>query len=196
MIPLSAAPLAYSLIVITVALSLFALMVDNKFYEDNLFHVGAILDAKQFHRMITSGFLHVDNGHLLMNMLTLYFFGPLLEYKLGTLGFAIIYFGSLFIASLLPLYTKRDQPTYRAVGASGAISGVLLSFCLFEPFSMLYLFFAIPIPAVLFAVGYIAYSTMAMKGPSHIGHDAHLGGAIGGIILTLILVPDVVTRFF
>ncbi len=194
MIELAAAPLAYSLIFINVAISLYALQVNRQFYADNIFHIGAILQQKQYYRMVTSGFLHVDMGHLLLNMFTLYFFGPILEYMVGTMNFAIIYFGSKVIASALPLYTKRHELNYSAAGASGAISGILLSYCVFEPFSLLYLFFAIPVPAVVFAVGYIAYSTLAMKGESRIGHDAHLGGAIGGVVLTLILFPDALTR--
>lgn len=131
-------------------------------------------------------------------MITLYFFGPVLEIILGPTDFLLIYFGSLVVAHLF-LYGKyKDDPEYAAVGASGAISGVIFGFCLFFPFEKIYLFLIpIGIPAFLFAVGFAAYSYHASNQPpgkgifGRIAHEAHLGGAVGGLVLTVLLEPRV-----
>ena len=88
------------------------------------------------------------------------------------------------------MWRHRDNAKYSAVGASGAVSSVLFSFILFQPFSMLYIFAAIPMPAIVFAVLYVALSIYSAKqGGGPIAHEAHLGGALGGVVLTLILYP-------
>lgn len=181
-----AAPLAFTLLAITTLASLYGLFMDRGFIDGGLFNTGAV-KAGQYHRMITPAFLHADLGHLLVNMMTLYFFGPAVETIYGTAGFAIIYLGSQLAAQGYTLFRKRHEPDYNALGASGAVSGVLLAFCVFAPFHKLYLLFAIPMPAVVFAVGYIAYSTFAMGGQGRIAHEAHLGGAVGGAILAFVL---------
>lgn len=110
---------------------------------------------------------------------------------LGTWLFLLIYFGSLFLGNILTLVLNKDNYNYRAVGASGAVTGVIYSAILFNPDANLYLFFAIPIPAYLFGIGYLLYSIYGMKAQNdNIGHTAHFGGAIGGYLLTLILVPQ------
>ena len=181
-----AAPLAYTLLIVTTFASLYGLFMDRGFIEGGLFNTGAVR-AGQYHRMVTPAFLHADLGHLLVNMLTLYFFGPAVEVMYGTAGLLIVYLGSQLTAQGYTLFRKRDEPQYNALGASGAVSGVLLAFCVREPFAMLYLFFAIPMPAIVFAIGYVAYSTFAMGGKGRIAHEAHLGGAIGGAVLAVLL---------
>ena len=180
-----AAPLAYTLLVVTVLASLYALS-DRSFAEAGVFNVGAVR-GRQYHRMITPAFLHGDLGHLLVNMLTLFFFGPAVEVMYGTLGFAVLYLGSQLAAQGYTLWRKADDPAYTALGASGAVSGVVLAFCVVEPNAMLYLFFAIPMPAWVFGVGYVAYSSFAMGGKGRIAHEAHLGGAVGGAVLASLL---------
>jgi membrane associated rhomboid family serine protease len=152
----------------------------------------------RWHQLFTSGFLHADLGHLLMNMITLYYFGPAMESVLGGGKFLILYLGSMLAGSLLTLALRWRDPGYRAVGASGAISGVLFSFVVFRPLAPIYLFLIpIGIPAVLFAVGYVAISVAGMKSRAgRIGHEAHLGGAAGGLVLTVLLYPDAVRIFF
>ncbi|MFQ5564709.1 MAG: rhomboid family intramembrane serine protease [Parvularculaceae bacterium] len=192
------APATFALILANVAASLYGLFVDRKFINNFLFNVGAVTRGRQHYRMITSAFLHGDLGHLFVNMLTLYFFGPVVEKLLGADGFLVIYFGSLLSGKFLSLYVNRKTPAYSALGASGAVSGVVLSFCLFYPLANIYLFLIpIGIPAIVFAALYMAVSMLLMKRPDRvIGHDAHLGGAAGGIVLTLLMRPDVVGRFF
>ena len=182
----SEAPLAFTLLAVTTFASLYGLFVDRGFVEGGVFNVAAVRGG-QYHRMVTPAFLHADLGHLLVNMLTLYFFGPAVELLYGTLGLAVLYLGSQLAAQGYTLYRKADDPSYNALGASGAVSGVLLAFCVVKPFAMLYLFFAIPMPAIVFAVGYIAYSTFAMGGQGRIAHEAHLGGAVGGAVLAFLI---------
>lgn len=151
---------------------------------------------REFHEVVTSGFVHANGPHLLVNMLTLFFFGPVTEHLLGGTQFLAVYGASLVIGSLWPLAKHRNDPGYVAIGASGAVSGIVFAFCLFEPTHLLYLFFAIPIPAILFAVLYVAYSVYAMKRMNdNIGHEAHIAGALGGVLLTIILHPEVINRF-
>lgn len=180
------APLAYTLLVVTTLASLYGLLMDRAFVAGGVFNVGAVR-AGQWHRMVTPAFLHADLGHLLVNMLTLYFFGPAVEAMYGTAGLLVIYLGSQLTAQGYTLYRKSGDPAYNALGASGAVSGVVLAFCVREPLANLYLFFAIPVPAIVFAVGYVAYSTFAMGGKGRIAHEAHLGGAIGGAVIAVLL---------
>ncbi|WP_298116206.1 rhomboid family intramembrane serine protease [Flavobacterium sp.] len=167
---------------------------DVSFFRKYEFHVGSIRSGEQI-RMITSGFLHVDIPHLAFNMLTLYFFAPIVYGYLGNLTFLLIYIGSLIFGSLLTMMFHKDEYSYRAVGASGAVTGILYSAILLEPNMSLYLFFIpIPIPAYLFGIGYLLYSIYGMKAKNdNIGHTAHFGGAIGGYVITLLKVPSMFT---
>jgi len=163
---------------------------DASFFRKNEFHIGSIKTGEKY-RLITSGFLHADLMHLLFNMLTFYFFGPTVLAILGVWGMLIIYFGSLIFGSLLTLYMYKNDYGYRAVGASGAVTGIIFSAILFNPDANLYLFFALPIPAYLFGIGYLFYSIYGMKTKNdNIGHTAHFGGAIAGYLLTLVLMPQ------
>ncbi|MDO6597372.1 rhomboid family intramembrane serine protease [Oceanihabitans sp. 2_MG-2023] len=161
---------------------------DFNFFEKYKFNVGGIKRGEQF-RMFSSGFLHVDTQHLLFNMLTLYFFADIVIQDLGTLSFVLVYVGSLILGSLLSLYFHKNEYHYSAVGASGAVTGILYSAILLRPDMSLYMFFVpIPIPAYVFGIGYLLYSIYGMKTrSSNIGHDAHFGGAIGGYLITLLL---------
>jgi membrane associated rhomboid family serine protease len=141
--------------------------------------------------MFSSGFLHADFPHLIFNMLTLYFFAPVVIEYLGDFSFALIYVGSLIFGSLLTMLLHKNDYSYRAVGASGAVTGVLYSAILLQPDMMLGLFFIIPIPAYLFGILYLMYSIYGMKAKNdNIGHTAHFGGAIGGYVITLIKDPQ------
>lgn len=160
---------------------------DYGFFEKYKFNIGGIRRGEQI-RMLSSGFLHVNTSHLLFNMLTLYFFANIVIHFLGTFHFLIVYLGSLLIGNLLSLYFHKDEYHYSAVGASGAVTGIVYSAILLQPDMSLYLFFIpIPIPAYIFGIGYLLYSIYGMKKQlGNIGHDAHFGGAIGGYLLTLL----------
>lgn len=188
-------PITSALIAANLVASLFA-FYNPDFYEQNLFRVGNILRRNEYHRALTSGFLHVNSTHLLMNMFVLWMFGPVLERILGPVGYLIVYFGALLGASAWMLYEKRNQLNYSAVGASGAVSGVILAYCLFFPTSMLYLFFAVPVPAVIFGIGYIALSyMMSQREGAMVAHGAHLGGALAGLVLTILVKPEALSHF-
>ena len=163
---------------------------DFSFFEKYKFNTGAVRRGEQI-RVITSGFLHVSTAHLIFNMLTLYFFAYIVIAYLGNINFLIIYLGSLILGNLLSYYFHRDEYHYSAVGASGAVSGILYSAILLQPDMSLYMFFIpIPSPAYIFGIGYLLYSIYGMRTRrDNIGHDAHFGGAMGGYIITLAMVP-------
>ncbi len=178
-----------AIILVNVLVSLKGLN-DFSFLERYKFNIGGIRRGEQI-RMLTSGFLHVDHMHLFFNMFTLYFFAPVVLNALGNIKFLVIYFCSLIVGNLFSLFFHKDEYHYSAVGASGAVSGVIFSAILFQPGMKLYLMFIpIPIPAYIFGIGYLLYSIYGMKSRSgNIGHDAHFGGAVGGYLVTLILAP-------
>ncbi len=164
---------------------------DYSFLDKYKFQVGKVLSGEKI-RTLTSGFLHVDWLHLGFNMYALYLFGDIVAQILGIPGFLVIYFGSLLSGSLYSLKYHKDEPYYSAVGASGAVSGIVYASILLYPAMELYLFFIpIPIPGYIFGVGYLLYSIYGMKKQlGNVGHSAHLGGAIGGFAITLLLNPS------
>lgn len=165
---------------------------DYAFFERYKFQVSRILHGEKI-RMLSSGFLHVDWLHLGFNMYALYLFGDIVNARLGTVGFLIIYFGSLLAGSLYSLSYHKKEPYYSAVGASGAVSGVVYSCIMLYPEMKLGLILIpIPIPGYIFGVAYLLYSIYGMKKRlGNIGHSAHLGGAIGGFAFTLLLLPEI-----
>ncbi|MGL5112948.1 MAG: rhomboid family intramembrane serine protease [Flavobacterium sp.] len=182
-----------SLILVNVAIS-YKGWNDSYFFRKYEFHIGSIRAGEQV-RMLSSGFLHVDMSHLLFNMLTLYFFAPVVIGFMGTFSFSLVYIGSLVFGSLLTMSFHKNDYNYRAVGASGAVTGVLYSAILLQPDMMLGLFFVIPIPAYLFGILYLLYSIYGMKAKNdNIGHTAHFGGAIGGYVITLVKEPQLLMQ--
>jgi membrane associated rhomboid family serine protease len=164
---------------------------DFTFFEKYKFNVGAVKRGEQI-RMFSSGFLHVDMQHLLFNMISLYFFAGIAIFYLGVVGFLTVYIGSLLVGNFLSYYFHKNEYHYSAVGASGAVSGIIYAAILLRPDMSLYMFFIpIPIPAYIFGIGYLLYSIYGMKKRiGNIGHDAHFGGAVGGYLITLILSPS------
>jgi membrane associated rhomboid family serine protease len=169
---------------------------DLQFFNKFKFQVGAIKQHKEYIRLVSSGFLHVDPTHLIFNMLTLYFFADGVIYSVGIVPFLIIYFVGLLAGGLFALIYHKDQLYYSAVGASGAVMSVIYAAILLYP-EMKLNFILLPfidIPGYIFGLGYLLYSIYGMKkGVGDIGHSAHLGGAIGGYVLTLILAPEVLS---
>jgi membrane associated rhomboid family serine protease len=162
---------------------------DLSFFRKYEFHIGSIRSGEQI-RMLTSGFLHADMTHLIFNMLTLWFFAPVVISYLGDFSFLLVYFGSLIFGSLLTMVFHKNDYGYRAVGASGAVTGVLYSAILLQPDMMLGIFFIIPMPAYIFGILYLLYSIYGMKAKNdNIGHTAHFGGAVGGYLITLLKEP-------
>jgi len=180
-------------IIIIAANVLFSLkgFNDFDFFEKFKFNIAGIRRGEQI-RMLTSGFLHVDFTHLLFNMFTFYFFAHVVIKAVGVVQFIIIYVLSLLVGNLLSFLFHKDEYHYSAVGASGAVTGILYSAILVAPDMGLYLYFIpIPIPAWIFGILYLLYSIYGMKSrQGNIGHDAHFGGAIAGYLLTIVFLPS------
>lgn len=167
---------------------------DEVFFRKYQFHVGSIRAGEQY-RMITSAFLHADFVHLAFNMIALYSFAPVVTGGLGNTTFLLIYVGSLIFGSLLTMLFHGNEYNYRAVGASGAVTGIIYSAILLYPDMVIGIFGIIPLPAYIFGIGYLLYSIYGMKSKKdNIGHTAHFGGAIGGFAITLIKEPAILQQ--
>ncbi len=186
-------PLVGAIILIINILSSIVGFRDRRFFESYSFEINKIRKG-EYYRLLTSGFLHVNTPHLIFNMVTLYFFVSFVTYSLGALSFLILYIASLIIGNILTLVIHFNQPNYSAVGASGAVTGILFSSLLLFPSIELMIFFIpIPIPGYIFGIGYILYTIYGIGAQNdNIGHSAHFGGAVGGVILTLFYDFDVI----
>jgi membrane associated rhomboid family serine protease len=174
-----------AIIAITVLIS-FKGFNDDLFFRKYQFHVGSIKAGEQV-RVVSSGFLHADMQHLAFNMLTLYFFAPFVYYHLSNFSFLLIYFASLICGSLLTLFIHKNEYSYSAVGASGAVMGIIYSAILLDDRILIYGF----IPGWIFGIIYLLYTIYGMKAKNdNIGHTAHFGGAIGGLIFTILKDPN------
>ncbi len=159
----------------------------------------------EWYRILTSGFIHADWVHLFINMFVLYQFGGIVESiyvdqlfgpMWGRVLFLVMYLVGIVFANLPSLGKHKDNQRYSALGASGAVSGVLYAYILFAPWSMLGLFGIIPVPAIVFGVLYLIYSSYAAKhSRDNIGHDAHFYGALFGFFFTLALKPALFSAF-
>jgi membrane associated rhomboid family serine protease len=168
---------------------------DLAFFRKYEFHIGSIRAGEQV-RMFSSAFLHTDIAHLAFNMLTLFFFAPTVIDFFGTFSFIVIYIGSLMCGSLLTLYLHKNDYSYRAIGASGAVTGVLYAAIMLQPEREIFLFFIpIGIKGYIFGIIYLLYAIYGMRAKNdNIGHAAHFGGAIGGYVITLCKAPYMFTE--
>jgi len=169
---------------------------DLSFKKKYLFEVDKILVGKEWIRMVSSGFLHGGWWHFLINMYCLYTFAPIFD-RIGVpvAYFLVIYFGSLIGGNALALYVHRNHGNYSALGASGAVSGVIFAYIAINPYGLIYLFFIIPIWSWLAGILFVAYSIYGIKSQSdNIGHEAHLGGAIIGLFLFLLYAPELIEQ--
>ncbi|OOS23435.1 rhomboid family intramembrane serine protease [Moraxella porci DSM 25326] len=186
------------IIIITVLISIAAWQ-SRPLLERLIFYPPAV-NRGQYDRLLTHGFIHADGMHLLFNMFTLYFFGRVIERfyiaKFGSLGFVGFYVLAIIVA-ILPTYARnKNNPRYSSLGASGAVSAVLFAYILFAPWNTLYLFAVLPIPAIVFAVAYVAYSIWAdRRGGGNINHSAHLFGAVFGVVATIAIEPAIIVHF-
>ena len=153
--------------------------------------VSYCLRRRQYATAVTSGFVHADLPHLIFNMVTFYFFAFPLERQIGPLRFAALYFLALVVSDTGTFLKHRDDPQYASLGASGAISAVLFAAIVYFPWMELFIIpIPLPIPAPLFAVAYVGYSWWsARQARGRINHDAHLGGALFGLLFVLLTDP-------
>jgi membrane associated rhomboid family serine protease len=190
------APVASIIFAVTIAISLIAFYSD-KVYEGFILHPYYVYQGKKLYTLITSGFIHLDLMHLFFNMFTFYYFAFPIEKELGHWQFGLLYILSMVLADLPSVVKHKDNFGYRSLGASGAISAVVFSFILFDPFAgMGILFIPVSIPAIVFGILYLVYCSYASKKQwGNINHDAHMFGAIAGLMITAILHPQVLGDF-
>ena len=191
------------LVVLTVLASLYAWNRPD-IMEKWMMNPYRVDKRREYYRFFTSGFIHADYIHLAFNMLALYSFGEAMERVFaqifadnGTWVFLALYLLGI-VASDVPTYYKhRNHSHYNSLGASGGVSSVVFAFILFYPQAQLgFLFIPIPIPAFLFGALYMLYSVyMARRGGDYINHDAHLWGALFGIVFSIVMFPPVVGLF-
>ena len=164
---------------------------DSSFKRKYMFNIGDISHRKQYYRMFTCGFLHSDWTHLIVNMLTLYFFYRTPYMALGSGAFLMIYVGGLVFSSWYSYMIHHKDYYYSALGASGAVSAILLSAVMLNPTMKMIIFpIPLPLPGWIFAIAYIVFSSFGMHNTNtRIGHSAHLGGAVIGIVITLLMRP-------
>jgi len=159
----------------------------------------AISRHHQYYRLVSYGLVHASPAHLLFNMITLFFFGQIMEQfytlRAGAIGFAAFYVGALVVSILPTYFSNRDNPRYRSLGASGAVSAVLFAFILLRPWATIYVWF-LPVPAIVYAVLYVAYSIYMDRSDSdNVNHSAHLWGGAYGIAVTLLIEPRLFSQF-
>ncbi len=188
----------YTIIAATCLVSWLAFR-NLKLAERLIFWPPAIGRGRQFDRFVTHGFIHADLPHLAFNMITLFFFGraieQIFEARIGKPGFALFYLAAIVVAMLPSWWRHRDDANYRSLGASGGVAAVLFSFILFAPWATIYVF-VVPMPAILFAVMYTAYSIWAeRRGGDNVNHSAHLGGALFGVVATILVEPRALSFF-
>jgi len=191
------APMAMIIFLSTIGLSLYTLYRNQALIGKLILHPYSLVRERRWYTLITSGMIHGDLSHLLFNMLTFYFFAFKLETIIGPLDFVVIYFGSMVLADVSTIMKNKNNPHYRSLGASGAISGVLFSAILYVPdSSIMLLFFPIGIPAPIFGLLYLAYCYYAAKkSHDYINHEAHFWGALTGVVLTIAMQPAVLPYF-
>ena len=185
-----------AIFVVTIATSLIGLFAAPQLVERSLFRPYWFLRRKQYDTIYMSGFVHADLGHLLFNMFTFYFFAFDLEASIGTVKFLLLYFLALVVSDSWTYFKHRENPEYASLGASGAIAAVLFAYIVYYPTSTLMILpIPVPIPAPLFAVGYVAYEYWAgRRQRGRINHDAHLGGALFGVLFVAVTEPSAFGR--
>jgi membrane associated rhomboid family serine protease len=184
-------PGAAVILAATTIASLIGLYSAPQIIDRSLFRPYWFLRRRQYDTIYMSGFVHADLGHLLFNMITFYFFAFGLERYIGTIRFLVLYFAGLVISHACTYFKHKDDPNYASLGASGAIASVLFAYIVYFPTTTLMILpLPVPIPAVLFALVYVGYSYWAARHPrGRINHDAHLCGAIAGVVFVAVTDP-------
>ena len=188
--------IALIILVVTLLASLAGLFGSPQIIERSLFRPYFFLRRRQYETIVTSGFVHADLGHLIFNLITFYFFAFQVERQVGSARFAALYLFGLVASDVGTYFKHRDDPDYASLGASGAISAVLFASIVYFPWQKLFILpFPFPIPAPLFAIGYVAYSWYSARhARGRINHDAHLGGALAGLVFVLLTDPAAYSR--
>lgn len=196
------------LVIVTAVISYFAFS-NEALREKAMFSPYDIKRKNEWYRFISSGFIHADWMHLIFNMLALYTFGEVLEryylpayfHAKSSLIYLVLYFGGMVIAGISTYIKQKNNSSYKALGASGAVSAIVFASILFDPLpeggGIIIFPIPIPIPPVIFGVLYLLYSAyMAKKGGDQINHDAHFYGAVFGFVFPCLLHPELFTNFY
>jgi membrane associated rhomboid family serine protease len=191
-------PSALVILVLTCLVSLTGLFVAPQLIIGAVFRPYWLVRRAEYTRLITSGFVHADVGHLLFNAITFYSFAFSLERYIGTMMFLTLYFSGLLFGNLGTYFRRRTDPKYSCLGASGAILAVMFASIVYFPGQSLITFLLpVPIPAPLFALGYLAFTVYsARQARGKINHDAHLGGALTGLAFVGITNPEAYRHLF
>lgn len=192
------------LIIIVTCIVSFVCFENRRLFDKLKHHPVSEANNNEWYRMISSGFVHADYIHLGFNMYVLYGFGSLVESvylhhygdTMGKVIYLLLYLVMIVLADIPSFIKHKNNYGYSAIGASGAVSGVLFIYIILSPWSRLELFFAIPIYAIVFGVLYLLYSSWASKNAKdNIGHDAHFYGAVAGMVLSAFLLPNILGNF-
>ncbi len=187
-------PVTFYIIAANILISLAALYAYPPMVEAGYLKPYRTVRENKWYELLTSGFLHANLGHLFVNMFTLYFFGPVMEQVVGSPYFLGLYLTGLIVAGIPSVIKFKDNPDYATLGASGAVGAVLFAFILLFPLESIYLFFIpVPIPAFVFAILYLIYSMYESKQErGKINHEAHVAGALWGMVYLVVFVPNTV----
>jgi membrane associated rhomboid family serine protease len=195
-------PIVAVIILIGTTITSLQAFADPQLFEKYILHPWSIVNHKaRYYTLLSSGLIHADPMHLMMNLMSFCFFGLVLETIIGHARFLLVYAGSLLFSSLVLTVKNANNAYYRALGASGAITGVIFSYILYHPNSKISFMFApMGVPAPVFALAYVGYSYyMAKTKMDNVAHDAHLWGAIAGALITVVVDPNlmgIMARFY
>lgn len=189
-------PVTTLLLLANVALSLYA-WNNRTIFQKWMMHPYSFGRKKMYFTLFTSAFIHADTIHLAMNMFALLSFGQFVELEMGAVWYSVLYGISVITSSLPSLIKHKNNPSYYTLGASGAVSAVIFGFILLHPFAKLGLFLLpVSLPAILFGLLYIGFSVYAQRrSMDNLNHDAHIAGALTGIVFILLLKPNTITQF-
>ncbi len=195
--------ITFFIIILTSSVSIYAFN-NRQLFDKFKLNPYMVVQRKEYIRIFTHALLHADWGHLIFNMLTLYFFGKLVEqyfimiFPAGKLLFVLLYILGIIVSSIPTILKNKNNHWYNSVGASGAVSAVLFAGILFDPhMSIFIMFIPIPIPAFLFGIAYLVYSQyMSRQNKDNINHDAHFYGAVFGFMFPVLLKPALIGYFF
>ena len=188
---------AFSLLILTIMITMIAWYVVPQFQYQGMLKPYEAWHRGRWYQLITSGFLHADGSHLLLNMFVFFFFGPTLEQAIGSSSLLVLYMTALVASSLPTLVMERNNPRYASLGASGAVEAVLFGFIVMYPLHNIYIvFIPIGIPAIVFGGLFLAYSYFeARQRRDNVNHVAHIAGALYGAAYVLLFVPGAFSRF-
>ncbi|HEY6436668.1 MAG TPA: rhomboid family intramembrane serine protease [Ignavibacteriaceae bacterium] len=195
-------PITYIIIGITVLTSFSAFNKSDVLHRF-MMNPYQIQKRGQYYRFLTSGFIHGDHMHLLMNMLSLYFFGTAVERvfaglfdEMGGIYFVVLYLVAICVSDWPTYFKHRNNPAYNSLGASGGVAAIIFAFIIFRPLDKIYLYFAIGIPGFILGTLYLIYSYFqGRKANDNINHDAHLFGALFGLVFCIVVHPSCIPEF-